>query len=200
MGKAIRDAVHEIDPRQSVASRSRRSTRLRGAKLSEPRVTTALLVSFAVLALIITAAGLAGVIAFGVNQRTNEIGIRIALGAESTSVIWLVMKQGVALAVVGVVVGLGVSLSLTKLMSGLLFATPPTDALDVRRGVRAAHRHRRHRLFSSGTPRPCRRPDRGASPLTAHFTVTLDYPNRVAQFLRTVLGKGPAVPDTSQHL
>ena len=127
LAKAIRDAVHEIDPKQPVTA-IQTLDEMRGTKLSEPRVTTALLMSFAVLALVITAAGLAGVIAFGVNQRVNEIGIRMALGAESTSVMWLVMRQGLVLAAVGLALGAGLSMSATKLMGGLLYNTPATDA------------------------------------------------------------------------
>ena len=128
MGNAIRAAVREIDSRQPVAS-IQTLEQLRGATLSEPRVTTALLLSFAVLALVITGAGLAGVIAYGVTQRTNEIGVRVALGAERSSIVWLVMRQGLAIAAVGLAVGVVLSLAVTKLMSSLLFATPPTDLL-----------------------------------------------------------------------
>jgi putative ABC transport system permease protein len=126
LGKAIRDAVREIDPKQPVVSVQTMDA-LRGTRLSEPRVTTALLVSFAVLALVITAAGLAGVIAFGVNQRLGEIGIRLALGADGSSVVWLVMRQGLVLAAVGLVVGLAAAFGATKLMAGLLYNTPATD-------------------------------------------------------------------------
>lgn len=126
MANAIRAAVKEIDSRQPVVS-IQTMDELRGIKLSEPRVTTALLVSFAALALIITAAGLAGVIGYSVSQRFNEIGIRVALGAESRSVVWLVMRQGLLLAVLGLGVGLLIALATTKLMRGLLFNTPPTD-------------------------------------------------------------------------
>ncbi|MFI5229784.1 MAG: ABC transporter permease [Gemmatimonadales bacterium] len=127
MGKAIRDAVREIDSRQPVVS-IQTLAEVRGASLSEPRVTTALLGSFAILALLITAAGLAGVIAYGVSQRLNEIGIRMALGAEAPSVVWLVMRQGLTLAAVGLVVGVAMSLGATRLMQKLLFDTPATDA------------------------------------------------------------------------
>ena len=95
--------------------------------LGADRVTTALLASFAVLAVVITGAGLAGVIAYGVTQRVNEIGIRVALGAESVSVVWLVMKEGLLLASIGLIAGVGLSLSVTKLMSSLLYDTPATD-------------------------------------------------------------------------
>jgi putative ABC transport system permease protein len=128
MGNAIRDAVREIDSRQPVASIQTLDA-LRGAKLSEPRVTTALLASFAILALVITGAGLAGVIAYGVTQRVNEIGIRVALGAERPSIVWLVMRQGLVVALIGLAAGLVLSVVLTKLMSSLLYATPATDLL-----------------------------------------------------------------------
>ena len=127
MGNAIRAAVREIDIRQPVVS-IQTLEQLRGATLSEPRVTTALLLSFAVLALVITGAGLAGVIAYGVTQRTNEIGVRVALGAERASIVWLVMRQGLTVAAAGLVVGIALALAATKLMTNLLFATPATDA------------------------------------------------------------------------
>jgi predicted lysophospholipase L1 biosynthesis ABC-type transport system permease subunit len=126
MGNAIRNAVREIDSRQPVVS-IQTLAELRGAKLSEPRVTTALLASFAVLALVITGAGLAGVIAYGVTQRINEIGIRVALGAERSAIVWLVMRQGLVVALVGLVAGIALSSGLTRLMRVLLFATPATD-------------------------------------------------------------------------
>ncbi len=128
MANAIRAAVREIDPKQPVVS-IQSMEEVRGTTLSEPRVTTALLVSFGVLALLITAAGLAGVIGYGVSQRISEIGIRLALGAEGRSVVWMVMRQGMVLAVVGLVIGIGLSLAVTKLMAGLLFNTPATDAV-----------------------------------------------------------------------
>ena len=128
MGNAIRAAVHEIDSRQPVVS-IQTLEQLRGATLSEPRVTTALLLSFAVLALVITGAGLGGVIAYGVTQRTNEIGVRVALGAERSSIVWLVMRQGLVVATAGLAIGIALSLVLTNLMTNLLFATPATDGL-----------------------------------------------------------------------
>ena len=128
MGNAIRAAVHEIDSRQPVVS-IQTLEHLRNTTLSEPRVTTALLLSFAVLALVITGAGLAGVIAYGVTQRTNEIGVRVALGAERSSIVWLVMRQGLAISAAGLGVGVALSLAVTKLMTSLLFATPATDGL-----------------------------------------------------------------------
>jgi ABC-type antimicrobial peptide transport system permease subunit len=128
MGAAIRAAVRELDPRQPVVS-IQTLEQVRSTRLSEPRVTTVLMSSFAILALVITAAGLAGVIAHSVNQRLNEIGIRMALGADGSSVVWLVLHQGLGLVVAGLVAGVATSLVVTKLMSGLLYDTPATDAL-----------------------------------------------------------------------
>jgi ABC-type antimicrobial peptide transport system permease subunit len=126
MGAEIRNAVREIDPKQPVVS-IQTLEQVRGTRLSEPRVTTALLASFAILALVITAAGLAGIIAYSVNQRLNEIGIRMALGADGSAVVWLVMRQGLGLVIAGLVAGVATSLAVTKLMSGLLYDTPVTD-------------------------------------------------------------------------
>jgi predicted permease len=126
MGAEIRNAVREIDPKQPVVS-IQTLEQVRGTRLSEPRVTTALLGSFAILALVITAAGLAGIIAYSVNQRLNEIGIRLALGADGRAVVWLVMRQGLGLVIAGLVAGVATSLAVTKLMSGLLYDTPATD-------------------------------------------------------------------------
>jgi len=78
-------------------------------------------------ALAITATGLAGVIAFAVNQRTHEIGIRMALGAQRTGVLWMVLRQAAVLVVVGLPLGLIGALAFNRLFAGLLFAVRPTD-------------------------------------------------------------------------
>ena len=77
---------------------------LRRNSMASPRLTTTLLTLFAALALVITATGLAGVIAFSVTQRTHEIGIRMALGAERGEVLQMVMRQGLAMVVVGLAI------------------------------------------------------------------------------------------------
>ncbi|HEX4681378.1 MAG TPA: ABC transporter permease [Gemmatimonadaceae bacterium] len=126
MGKEIRATVHDIDTRQAVSS-IQTLDEMRGVNLSEPRITTALLLSFAVLALIITVAGLAGIISYSVTQRVNEIGIRVALGAERASVLWLIMRQGLILGAAGLAIGVVVSLSVTGLMTRLLYDTRAND-------------------------------------------------------------------------
>ena len=82
---------------------------------------------FAVVAMLITAIGLYGVLAYSVTERTREMGIRMALGAQRGSVLLLVIKQGLRLAAVGVVLGLAGAWGLTRLMSTMLFGVKPTD-------------------------------------------------------------------------
>jgi putative ABC transport system permease protein len=73
--------------------------------------------------------GIAGVVAFSVCQRTREIGLRVALGATPTTVLSLVLREGLTYAGLGVVVGIGLALGLTRLMSSLLYGVQATDAV-----------------------------------------------------------------------
>jgi putative ABC transport system permease protein len=86
-----------------------------------------LLCLFAGLALLITAAGIGGVIGFFVNQRRHEIGIRMALGAKRMTVLWMVLREGMLIIAVGIVLGLAGAFGLGRLMKGLLFGIRPTD-------------------------------------------------------------------------
>jgi putative ABC transport system permease protein len=124
--KALRGAVREVDPQQPV-SNVQTLEQVRGAQLAEPRLTTTLVTAFAVLALVLTATGLSGVIAYGVTQRLPEIGIRIALGATRASVLSLVMGEGLLIAAFGLAVGWGVSIAIRGLVSQLLFHVGATD-------------------------------------------------------------------------
>jgi len=122
----VRAAVKELDEQQPIVQ-VQTLEQLRGQRLSEPRVTTALLIAFAILAMVITAAGLGGVVAFGVNQRLNEIGIRVALGARPLSVLSLVVKQGMTIVAIGLAIGVAGAIASTRLITGLLFAVGPND-------------------------------------------------------------------------
>ncbi len=98
--------VHEIDPRQPV-SRIRTLESIRSHSLAPPRLTAMLVTLFAAVALIVTAAGIAGVVSFSVNQRTTEIGVRMALGASRSSVVRMIVRQGLSPVAVGLTLGAG---------------------------------------------------------------------------------------------
>lgn len=122
----LRATVRELDEKQAVTSIQTLDA-VRGAQLAEPRLTATLLVSFALVALVITAAGLAAIVASTVNQRLPEIAIRVALGAENGHVLGLVIRQGVIIVVVGLVLGTGVSLAVSRFVVALLYQVAPTD-------------------------------------------------------------------------
>jgi putative ABC transport system permease protein len=126
MERQLKAAVHAIDPEQSV-DHFRTLAEVRSASLDPPRLTATLLGLFGLLALVITAAGIAGIIAFSVNQRTQEFGIRMALGAQPRSVLGMVLRQGLQLVLIGLAMGLGGALVLTRLLTTLLFGVEPTD-------------------------------------------------------------------------
>jgi predicted permease len=124
--KQIVDDVHAIDPEQPVA-KIRTLDQLRQLSLAPPRLTSTLLGLFAALALVITAAGIAGVMGLAVNQRIKEIGIRMALGASGGSVLRLFLGKGLLLVIIGLAIGLAGALAGTQLLSGLLFGIEPND-------------------------------------------------------------------------
>ncbi|HEY7543370.1 MAG TPA: ABC transporter permease [Blastocatellia bacterium] len=118
--------VYEIDPEVAITD-VRALEQARDETLASPRLMTTLLLLFAGLALIITTAGIAGVIALSVSQRTNEIGIRMAMGATPAKVIWSLVRQGLLLVTVGLALGLIGAFFLSSVLRGLLFNVQPTD-------------------------------------------------------------------------
>jgi len=128
MVPAIRSEVFEIDnelPLQSV----RTLDRVIANSIGQQRFTSVVLAVFATVALLLAIAGLYGVISYAVSQRTHELGIRIALGAQVADVLRLVLKQGMTFVLIGEVLGLVGAFALTRLLRGLLFEITPTDAL-----------------------------------------------------------------------
>jgi len=128
VAKLTRESVYEVDPDTAV-DRVQTLEQVRSDAVASPRLTAILLAMFAGLALVITAAGIAGVMALSVNQRTHELGVRLALGATPGKVLGMVMRQGMSFVLVGLTVGVAGALMLGRLMSSLLFAVEPTDPI-----------------------------------------------------------------------
>jgi len=128
MANALRLAVQAVDPDMplfDVASMEQ----LVYKSVATPRFNAFLLAGFACLALILAAVGIYGVTSYSVTQRTHEIGIRMALGAERSDVLRMVVRQSLRLAALGTVLGLVAALGVTRVLSSMLFGVQPTDPL-----------------------------------------------------------------------
>jgi predicted permease len=123
---AVRNEVRKIDPDLPLTNVMTMEDRLSDA-VAQPRFRTTLIALFAVVALILACVGIYGVISYSVTLRTHEIGIRMALGAQTGDVLTMVIRQAIVLAVIGIALGLSASYALTSLMSKLLFGVQPTD-------------------------------------------------------------------------
>jgi len=125
---AIRGAIREIDKDQAIFGISTMDQLIVNS-VSTRRITLILLGLFSTLALVLAAIGIYGVISYSVAQRTHEIGIRMALGAQKTDVMRMVLGQGARIAGAGVVIGLAASLGVTRLLANLLFSVSAADPL-----------------------------------------------------------------------
>ena len=127
IAKSIAAEVRSIDPSQPVAE-IRPLENLVYDDLASPRFTTVVLSGFAAVTLLLAAIGLYGVIAYNVAQRTREVGIRMALGAQQRDVLGLVLRRGLVLTSTGVAIGVATAMASGQLLRGLLFGIGPTDS------------------------------------------------------------------------
>jgi putative ABC transport system permease protein len=125
---AVRDALHQVDPTEPLTEIETMNQVVSGS-LKDWRFHATMLGIFGALALFIAAIGVYGVISYSIAQRTHEIGIRVALGAQRVDVLRLVISQGARLALAGIAVGVLAAIGLTRLMASLLYGVAPTDPL-----------------------------------------------------------------------
>src|SRR6266699_2902696 len=126
LASAVRGAMAAVDKDQPVLM-TRTMADIYSDSVAQRRFNTALVVAFGTLALLLAVVGVYGLMAFAVTQRTHEMGVRIALGAERWDVVKLVLGQGLRLAFFGIAFGLAVAFFLTRFLSKLLFNVPQTD-------------------------------------------------------------------------
>jgi predicted permease len=131
---AIRDAVRQVDPNLPIMDVSTQLEQIE-RRFSQERVFALAYTLFGTVALVLAAVGLFGVMSYSVARRTNEIGIRMALGARQQDVLRLVMSESMVLVVVGVAIGVAVALAASQLVAKLLFGLAPTDILSIATAV-----------------------------------------------------------------
>src|SRR5258705_8137287 len=125
---AVREAIHASDSDQPISNIATMEEVL-GHEAGQRRLGMILISAFAALALLLASLGIYSILAYFVSQHRNEIGVRMALGASPQRIVWLVLKKGMSLTIVGVGIGLLASFALTRLMSSLLFGVRPADPL-----------------------------------------------------------------------
>jgi predicted permease len=121
------EAIHAIDPEQPVLDVATLA-QVRAEAIAPQRLNATLLGAFALLAVLIAAVGVAGVLAFSVSQRTRELGVRAALGADRRRLVRTVIGEGALMAGAGLLIGAVAAAALSRLAAGLLFGVAPTDA------------------------------------------------------------------------
>ena len=126
----VRDTIKQINRNLPVDDVVSLSDHI-GRSLVQQKLIARLAAFFGLLALLLACVGLYGVMSYGVARRTNEIGIRMALGARGRSVLWLVLREALVLVVIGLVVGVLASLALTKTAASLLYELKPNDPLTI---------------------------------------------------------------------
>ena len=120
--------MREIDPHSADVQRAKCERHRRRNPIGQPRLNTILLAFFAFIAVVLAVIGIYGVISYSVTQRTQEIGVRMALGARQNDVLRLVLREGAVLAAIGVVIGVAGAYLATPLIRSWLFGIERTDS------------------------------------------------------------------------
>ncbi len=128
LSHAAREAVWALDREQTISD-IQSMDQIMSEKVAQRRLNMLLLALFSVVALIMAAAGIYGVMSYAVTQRTQEIGIRMSLGAQSGDVLRLIIRQGMTLVILGVIIGLSATFALTRLMANLLYGVSARDPI-----------------------------------------------------------------------
>ena len=128
LARAVESAVYALDKDVPV-SRVETMEQVIGDKLWRGRLSMVLLGTFAAIALALAALGIYGIISFTVSQRTNEIGVRMALGARGEDVLGMILRNGLSIVIAGVAAGLAGAIALTRVLATLLYGVTPTDPL-----------------------------------------------------------------------
>jgi len=128
IARSAEEAIHRVDPDQAVSD-VRSMEDVFSDSVSSPRFEAVLLGVFAALAIALAIIGIYGVVSYSVSQRTNEIGIRMAMGARSPDIARMVLRETLTLAGIALLVGFGASLALSRVLESLLFEVRPTDAV-----------------------------------------------------------------------
>jgi predicted lysophospholipase L1 biosynthesis ABC-type transport system permease subunit len=123
----VRGAMRAIDPEIALYDVGTMGEAL-SHSIGKERFTMLLLGAFAALALVLAVIGVHGVLSYAVEQRRRELGIRMALGAQRSTVLGMVVRQGMTLSLIGIALGVGGALAVTRLLGALLFGVGPTDA------------------------------------------------------------------------
>jgi putative ABC transport system permease protein len=126
----IIETIRQLDPDRPI-DHVQTLEEIRDETIAPQRLNATLIGLFALLALAIATVGVAGVLAFSVSQRTNELGIRLALGAERRSILRMILGEGVAMALIGLVVGGTAAIPLSRFLAGLLFGVEPADPFTI---------------------------------------------------------------------
>jgi ABC-type antimicrobial peptide transport system permease subunit len=128
LAAAIRDRIRRVDADVPASSFQTMSARV-SASVARPRLHAVVLSSFAGLALLLAAMGIYGVVSHAAEQRTREVGIRMAVGASARAILALFLREGIAMAALGVTAGLVIAAGVTRALRTLLFEVSPTDPL-----------------------------------------------------------------------